>query len=87
MTDQAYLLLFAYLSDLSLCRLNYGTNNSRIYDTTVITSMTRGEMVAMLDRFDAAVAEASTMNTNGWSDEAMRQHAIGIVRRVLGVTP
>ena len=89
MTDQAYLLLFAYLSDLSQHRLANGrmVRGTRFDAARVITGMTRDEMVAMLDRFDAAVAEASAVDTAGWDDPAMHRQAIRIVRQALADEP
>lgn len=84
MTDQGYMLLFAFLDNLSNCRRQYGGAYSRIRTAAVVANMTGREMGAMLDRFDAAVSEASAMDRTGMDDAAMRQHAVGIVRRVLG---
>lgn len=97
MSDIAHLLLFSYLAELSVCR-HMSTSRSatsiiyaeRLASARQIAGMTREKMDALLDRFDAALADASAFRMDlsdaarmDLSDAADRQHAIRLVRGVL----
>ena len=49
-----------------------------------VTSIARDKLDAMLERFDAAMAEASAMDRTGMDDAAMRAHAANIAHEVTG---
>ena len=83
MSDIAHLLLFSYLAELSVCRHLPAsiTHAERLASARHIASMTREKMDALLDRFDAALADGSAFRMD-LSDAADRQH---VIRLMLGV--
>lgn len=49
-----------------------------------VTGIARTELDAMLDRYEATLAEASAMDRTGMDDAAMLAHAASMVSRCLG---